>query len=297
MFDCIITNPPYNGNPNAQRFGKRKEGEAKKSVPKSIWSKFMFKAFDSCEHLLFLGPDKWRGDLDFYLTFKNGVNKNRGNKGECWRLKQKLMGDRGLKYIKFYGDRVWPDVKASVDIIHWHRDYAGLTEIDTLDGLIIKDLKDYWDKGNWVLPSRDIWQTHSSLMNQLFNWSKDNKVLLRKTFAGLDVKDNTKPQGNYRYAHGVKWDKDEWKWNKEAHIHQAQPKVLISMIRKPRALYIENCGISDAVHYVLVKDKAEGDKIVNLIQSNDFQRVYQLFCVEGGDPARPPFWIYKWLKL
>jgi len=34
-----------------------------------------------------------------------------------------------------------------------------------------------------------------------------------------------------------------------------------------------------------------------LIQSDDFKRVYQLFCVEGGDPARPPFWIYKWLKL
>ena len=295
MFDVIITNPPYNGNPNAQRFGKGDGG--KRSIPKSIWAKFMFKAFDSCEHLLFLGPDKWRGDLDFYLTFKMGVNKNRGNKGECWKLKEKLMGERGLKYIKFYGDRIWPDVKASVDIIHWNRDYDGLTEIDTLDGLIIKDLKDYWDKGNWVLPSRDIWKTHSSLMNKLFNWSKDNKVLLRKTFSGLKKINENGPVGIYPITDGVKWCKGIFKNVDKPHIHQNHPKVLISMIRKPRALYIENCGIGDNMHYVLVKDKTEGDKIVDLIQSDDFQRVYQLFCVEGGDPARPPFWIYKWLKL
>lgn len=294
-FDCIIVNPPYNGNPSARRFNK--SDDTKRSTPKSIWAKFMFKAFDNCKHLLFLGPDKWRGDLQFYLTFKNGVNKNRGNKGECWKLKEKLMGKRGLKYMKFYGDRIWDNVKASVDILHWHEDYSGLTEIDTLDGLITLDLKDYWDKGNWVIPSRDIWHTHKALMDRLYNWGVDNKIYIRKTFTGLDVKDKSKPKGNYRYAHGVRWYKDEWKWKAEAHIHQTHPKVLISMIRKPRALYYEDCGIGDAMHYCLVADKIEGDKISDIINSNDMQEVYRLFGIEGGDPAQPPYWMYKWLKI
>jgi len=294
-FDCIIVNPPYNGNPSARRFNKA--DDTKRSTPKSIWAKFMFKAFDNCKHLLFLGPDKWRGDLQFYLTFKGGVNKNRGNKGECWKLKEKLMGKRGLKYIKFYGDRVWDDVKASVDILHWHEDYSGLTEIDTLDGLITLDLKDYWDKGNWVIPSRDIWHTHKALIDRLYNWGVDNKIYIRKTFTGLDVKDKSKPKGNYRYAHGVRWYKDEWKWKEEAHIHQSHHKVLISMIRKPRALYYKDCGVGDAMHYCLVADKIEGDKIVDIIHSDDMQEVYRLFGIEGGDPAQPPYWIYKWLKI
>lgn len=295
MFSVIITNPPYNGNPNAQRFGK--SNGSKKSMPKSIWAKFIFKSFDSCKHLLFLGPDRWRGDLDFYLKFKDGVNKNIGPKGECWKLKEKFIGDRGLKYIKFYGDRVWNNVKASVDLIHWCEDYNGLTEIDTLDGLVKIDLKDYWDKGNWVLPSRDVWNTHKALIDKLYNWGVDNKIYLRKTFAGLDVKDKTKPQGNYRYAHGMRWHKGEWKWKEEAHIHQEHPKVLISMIRKPRALYWEDCGIGDAMHYCLVKDEAEGNQIEKIIHSKEMQEVYKLFAVETGDAAKPPFWIYKWLKI
>jgi len=292
-WDVIISNPPFNGNPNATRMNKG----GKRNTPKSIWSKFLFKSLSSCNHLLFLCPDKWRGDLDFYLTFKNGVNKNRGNKGECWKLKEKLMGETGLKYIKFYGDKIWPDVKASVDIFHWHRDYEGLTEIDCLDGLIIKDLKAYWDAGYWVLPSRDIWATHAALINKLFQFNIDNKVFLRKTFSGLKKFDENGPVGIYPQTDGVKWCKGIFKNADKPHIHQSHPKVLISMLRKPRAMYIENCGIGDNMHYVLVKDKAEGDKVVNLIQSNDFQRVYELFCVEGGDPARPPFWIYKWLNI
>ena len=187
------------------------------------------------------------------------------------------MGKRGLKYIKFYGDRIWPDVKATVDILHWHEDYSGLTEIDTLDGLITLDLKAYWDKGNWVLPSRDIWHTHKALMDRLYKWGADNKILLRKTFTGLDIKDKTKPQGNYRYAHGVGWDKDVWKWKAEAHIHQNTPKVLISMIRKPRALYYKDCGIGDNMHYCLVQDANEGSHIENIIRSDDMKEVYRLF--------------------
>lgn len=296
MFDCIIANPPYNGNPNTRRFNKG--NEVKRSTPKSIWAKFLFQSFDKCKHLLFLGPDKWRGDLEFYITFnKQGKNNNRGNKGECWRLKEKLMGKRGLKYIKFYGNRVWDNIQTTVDIFYWNEDYDGLTEIDTLDGLIKVDLKDYWDKGNWVLPSRDIWNTHKALIDKLYNWGVDNKILLRKTFTGLDIKDKSKPLGNYRYAHGVGWANEKWRWKSEAHIHQTTPKVLISQIRKPRALYYENCGIGDQMHYCLVKDEAEGQKLVDLIQSDDMQEMYRLFGVETGDPAKPPFWMYKWLKI
>lgn len=293
MFDCIITNPPYNGNPNATRMNKG----GKRSQPKSIWAKFIFQSLNQCKHLLFLGPDKWRGDLDFYLTFKDGQNKNRGNKGECWKLKEKLMGQRGLSYIKFLGDNVWPNVKTSVDFFHWEADWDGFTEISCIDGDITKDLKTYWESGQWVLPSRDIWHTHKALMDRLYDWGVDNKILLRKTFTGLDIKDKTKPQGNYRYAHGTGWSKGEWKWKKEAHINQQSHKVLISMIRKPRALYYYDCGIGDNMHYCLVKDAAEGSKIEKIINGDDMKEIYKLFCIEAGDAARPPFWIYKWLKM
>ena len=90
-FSCIISNPPYNGNPSAIRFNKK--DNTKRSAPKSIWAKFMFKSFDNCKHLLFLGPDKWRGDLRFYLTFKNGVNKNRGNKKHIFNVKLKKLNN------------------------------------------------------------------------------------------------------------------------------------------------------------------------------------------------------------
>ena len=296
MFSVIITNPPYNGNPNARRFNKG--SKEKRSTPKSIWAKFIFQSFDKCKHLLFLGPDKWRGDLEFYITFnKQGKNNNRGNKGECWKLKEKLMGERGLSYIKYLGNTVWKDVKTSVDFFHWEADWDGFTEISCLDGEITKDLKAYWESGQWVLPSRDIWHTHKDLIDRLYNWGVDNKILLRKTFTGLDVKDKSKPLGNYRYAHGVGWDKDEWKWKKEAHIHQTTPKVLISQIRKPRALYCDDCGIGDQMHYCLVKDEAEGKKLVDLIRGEDMKEMYRLFGVETGDPAKPPFWMYKWLKI
>ena len=69
------------------------------------------------------------------------------------------------------------------------------------------------------------------------------------------------------------------------------------MIRKPRALYYEDCGIGDAMHYCLVADKAEGDRLVDIISSADMQEVYRLFGIEGGDAAQPPYWMYKWLKI
>lgn len=296
-FDVIIQNPPFNGNPNAERFTKGTKG---RKVPKSIWAKFMMKAFDSCEHLLFLGPDKWRGDLDFYITFdKNGKNNNRGNKGECWKIKEKLLGNRGLVFIKFLGNTIWPDVKANVDYFYWEKKWDGFTEISCLDGEITKDLKSYWEAGNWILPSRDIWHTHSDFFNKLFDWNNENKILLRKAMSGLAQVDKQASLGEYKWASGTGWNKEKNKFSvkQQRHIHQYCPKVLISMIRKPRARYIKDCGIGDNMHYCLVSGSNEGYRIQDIIESDDFQKAYQLFAVECGEAARPPFWLYKYLRL
>tara|TARA_Y100000592_G_scaffold41236_1_gene65385 strand:+ start:4107 stop:4286 length:180 start_codon:yes stop_codon:yes gene_type:complete len=51
------------------------------------------------------------------------------------------------------------------------------------------------------------------------------------------------------------------------------------------------------MHNVLVAGSVEGYRITDLIESDDFQKAYQIFAVECGEAARPPFWLYKYLRL
>ena len=85
---------------------------------------------------------------------------------------------------------------------------------------------------------------------------ENNGLFMRSGFANLVKEDKTKPKGNYKYAYGARYEKDEWKYHEHPHIHQFLPKVIMSSMRKFRPFYDEGkIGIEDHTHYILVKNK------------------------------------------
>ena len=233
-FDIIISNPPYSGG---EKIGGGGAGSGK-----SIWQTFVLKCYDILPEngsMAFIHPNYWR---DYF----EGSSKIKGSKKEKEEIFKILTGGEATNIIMA---GFFPGVKIEVDYWVIIKGRNGKCKVTYEDGQ--EEIVDFNNIDTPVLPfpPRSI---ENSILEKVRKKNYHNQVILRKGWSGSKILDPSKPIGKYKFAHGAKMLKGEWKYDKYPHIHQYENKVVICEVGKPRPLIFrteDEIGISDKVHY------------------------------------------------
>lgn len=248
-FDVIVGNPPYQGESKKGGFGS---GNA-------IWHKFVESAYESLKeggYLCFVHPIDWRTD-----TIKKKIKGVRD-----------ILWSNQMEYVKM-ATAPFPGVRVLVD---WYilkkESKSKKTRVEFLDGEreIFLENPPLFSYGNEMV---------ESIKNKVLKDSDNG--LIRNQFFWID---KSKEGGKYKYAHGTKYTKDEWKYFSAPHKDQFTPKVIMSSVRKPRPIFDSgNLGIGGHVHYIPVKNKMEGDFLISVINSKLGTFLQKIFCTGFWD--------------
>jgi hypothetical protein len=252
-FDVIVSNPPYGGG----SVGGRGAGSGK-----SIWQFFVTKSFtllNETGKMCFIHPEDWRSSVP-------GAAKVKGEKMEKEKAFS-LLTSGMLTNLRMWGNTAFPGVGTDVDSWVLDKAYSGPCKVEYTDGSVHNISLSKNSPVVGLSPS----SLAFSILNKATTKNQSNGILLRKSWSGLKVLDTNSPQGEYAFAHGSKWTSGEWRTEEYPHIHQRSNKVIVCEIRLPRAKYFtseESVGISDHVHYWLVKNNIEGKNLEFFCNSN-----------------------------
>ena len=248
-FDVVVGNPPYTGNIKERRSGPGN----------SIWPKFVELSFDSLKeggYLTLVHPITWR------LRTKNKYLKSL-RENQIIFAKLAVTPFKGIgAYVDWYvSQKKSPYKKSTIHFLDGEYDVNVTFPLYSYNNPIAK-----------------------SILKKVLT-EENNGLFMRSGFANLVKEDKTKPKGNYKYAYGARYEKDEWKYHEYPHIHQFLPKVIMSSMRKFRPFYDEGkIGIEDHTHYILVKNKKEADFFINIINSDLGLFLQKMFTIDFWDP-------------
>jgi hypothetical protein len=253
-FDVVVGNPPYQGE---QKGGGKGSGN-------SIWQKFVELSFDILKdngYLCFVHPCGWRMPP---VSKKIQPARNLLITNQIEYLSLYTTPFKGVNIVvDWYVARKLPKYKE--------------TEIKYVNGTYKKYIDD-----NFILNYGG--PLMESIKNKVLT-VENNGLKMRRGFGGLVVLDKTKPKGKYKFAHGARFLKNEWKYYDYPHIDQFKPKVIISAVGPFRAIYDKGkIGISDHIHYLLVNNEKEADFFIKVITSklsNFLQKAYASVELHG----------------
>lgn len=259
-FDVIIGNPPYQGE---KRGGGVGSGNA-------IWQLFIELSF------LLLKPNGYLASINPIQWRINPIDKK-------YQKVHDILMSKQFIYIKLF-QTPWEKVGVVVD---WYV----VKNVNNEKEAII----DFVDCQNKKIIENEIVNYGSkeveNIIKKVFQ-TDNNNLFLRKSFGGLKKLDKTKPKGKYKFAHGAQYTKNKWNFDEYPHIHQNNPKVIIAGVKEFRAIYDSGeIGISDHIHYILVRNEKEGNFMVAIINSKLMNficnRVYATDMIrKDGKPAR-----------
>jgi len=268
--NASICNPPYQDN---NKDGKSKHGKS------NLWCKFIeysFKILLTKGYLLFITPSSWMGGtvscygqmIDKQISYLN-VN-------EC----KKHFNNVGstFSYYMIENTPIYKNTK----IICKYNNKIYKSEI-----LLNNDIK--------ILPQL-LGEDTINIMNKIFDWNNDNlfirKDLIKNKDDCINIQDDV-------YSHKVltfikKDGTKDIQYCKYKLNTQNLKKVLLFRSGYINPTYDNGeCGVGNNIHYAVVDDDEEGDRLLNLYNSDLYKFMFSLCRTSQFTNGRVMNWLYK----
>ena len=250
IFDVVIGNPPYNG--------KKTKGNGGSMSGNAIWQKFVenaYKILHSGGYLCYVHPIDWRI----------------GPVGKKKKVAQDILLSNQILYAKLF---VTPfdDVSQVVD---WYI----MEKKSKYKNTIVKfanNVKLEMDISKEPLPNYG-GEKINSIINKVFKTENNGFIGANTWWFDPDKGENK----TYKYAHGVNFTKNEYKYYDTPHNDQFKKKVIMCDTRPIRAMYDKgNIGIAGHIHYILVDNKKQANFFINIVNSNLIQFLSKLYSFD-----------------
>lgn len=249
-FDVVIGNPPYQKPKSGTRLGSRGDS--------SLWDKFVIKSLAMLNdggYLAFIHPTAWRKPED-----RNGF----------WKLLTQDNQMHKLIMSSGRGDQDWFGIGVRVDayVLEKKPKYTTTQVIDHENVIYTLDLSQYKWLPNYAINeiSALLGTGTVVLYNTFYHTQKEHSEKQTKTYAypvvhtinqsGLGIKYFNKTQDNDQTHFGVK-------------------KVLLNQNEQqyPHNDYKGEFGMSQLTFGIAIKNKAEGEQLINFLNSEQGRRI------------------------